>query len=185
MLILGDQNAAKSGWPIFVTESYSTGKALQTLNGGLPVAIAFAANNLERVAVALRGEEPERTIYVACDNDHMKPKEKDANGNWKTNTGVVKGIAAASKVGGIALIPKFDKLPNAKRMTDWWDLSRADPAGKEASNQLAAGMAVGRARMNAAMMKRAPQREAPVKLPPQHQRERQLERAGHERGLGR
>lgn len=135
-------NEIGKAWPVIVCEGYATACTLHELSG-LPVAAAFSANNLAAVAQGFREQNPERTIYVAGDNDHTKEGTIGRNGLPRKNVGRDRAIAAADLVGGVALIPRFDRQKDAG-LSDWNDLARADLS--RAIAQLNAGMTVGRAR---------------------------------------
>lgn len=103
---------------ILIAEGYATGATLHEVSG-LPVAVAFNAGNLAPVAQALKAKYPDKTLFLAGDNDHHKPKE--------LNVGLHKAQEAAQLVKGNVLLPQFEKGTSG---TDWNDLCLAN--GKDA-----------------------------------------------------
>lgn len=166
--IIGDQK--DTAWPLIICEGYATGETLHKLTGAT-VAVAFNAGNLAAVAQAQREKNPHRTIYVAGDNDHTKEGTVGQDGKPRINVGKVKAQEAAELVRGVVLIPQFDRIADAGR-SDWNDLAKADPA--KARMQVAAGMAIGRAKERevALEIQRATTRGRGASRPvPSHQRE--------------
>jgi putative DNA primase/helicase len=103
---------------IVVVEGFSTGATIRELIG-LPVAVAFSANNLFAVARQFRQAYPDAPIYIAGDNDHWKARELDARGRPKPNVGRIAAEKAASSVAGITILPEFKP---EDRGTDWNDV---------------------------------------------------------------
>jgi putative DNA primase/helicase len=98
----------------------------------MPAVVAFNAGNLAAVARACRARYPERTIYIAGDNDH----QRDAEG--KPNVGREKAEQAAVAIGGFALLPAFAAHD---RGSDWNDLARSE--GRDAARrQFVAAVAI-------------------------------------------
>lgn len=97
---------------IVVCEGYATGLTIHHCTG-LPVAVAFCANNVEPVARSLRCTHPNALIIIAADDD------------WGTegNPGRTAAKAAALTVGGVVVLPIFprNRPPGA---TDFNDLQR-------------------------------------------------------------
>lgn len=81
---------------LLITEGYATGASLHEATG-LPVVVAFDAGNLLPVAEHLRMGMPDALFVFAGDDD------------WETegNPGKAKAEAAAVKVGGVTVYPKF------------------------------------------------------------------------------
>lgn len=124
--------------PLLIAEDYATAAELYRATG-FPVAVAFTANNLEPVARALRDMNPDRSIGIAGDNDHIAAQEVDAaTGQLQRNVGVISAEKAAQAIDGFTLIPEFDP---ADRGTNWNDL-RASQGPAEMRSQLAAGLAI-------------------------------------------
>lgn len=111
--MLGEHEPGK---PLLVAEGFATAATLRELTG-LPVAVAFNAQNLRPVAEALRTRDPAAPIIVAADNDHHLPRRPIP----LPNAGLEKGNAAAEAVGGAMVAPAFtDGEPG----TDWNDFAR-------------------------------------------------------------
>ncbi|MEB2158952.1 zincin-like metallopeptidase domain-containing protein [Xanthomonas campestris pv. campestris] len=120
----GPENLAASGLgqdaskPLIVAEGYATADAISKIVGH-PVIVAFDSGNLLPVATGLREAFPDRTIYIAGDNDH-KLEGTTINGKVQDNIGVVKAKEAAAAVGGLAIIPSFAKDDPG---SDWNDVA--------------------------------------------------------------
>lgn len=112
--VIGD---AGSPWPLLVAEGYATAATLHEATGHA-VAVAFNAHNLGLVAAQHRAARPDRSIFIAGDNDHHRPLQTDPQGRPKRNVGREAAIAAATAVEGHALIPDFQP---GERGTDWND----------------------------------------------------------------
>jgi phage/plasmid primase-like uncharacterized protein len=106
----------RQGAPLLVAEGYATGAPLHEATG-LPVVVAFNAGNLAAVAKAYRAADPSRPIIIAGDNDHHLPRRAVP----LPNVGKEKAEAAATAVGGVAVLPSF---PVGDRGSDWNDLAR-------------------------------------------------------------
>ncbi len=120
--------------PIIVAEGYATGATIHEKKG-LPVVIAFNADNIKHVAAIYRSKYPDHTIILAGDNDHQNPKELDPRGKPKLNKGKLRAEEAAKNIDGHALLPSFS--PD-DRGSDWNDLWTSAPAVAE--HQWQAGM---------------------------------------------
>jgi len=122
---------------LIITEGYATAATIRECTG-LPVVIAFDANNLKPVAEAMHAKYPDAEIIFAADNDRFtcgrkfRPKELPEYTSalwdeWRErgllyNTGVEKAREAAVSIGGArVLIPVIPPHPTEKR-TDWNDL---------------------------------------------------------------
>lgn len=103
---LGDLTEAST---ILICEGYATGASLFEATG-LPVVVAFSANNLLPVAKQLRQQYPTAMILVCGDND--------IRDGGTPNTGRDAATAAAEAIGGVLAMP--DVINNGK--TDWNDV---------------------------------------------------------------
>lgn len=97
-----------------IAEGFATGASIHEATG-LPVAVAFNAGNLEPVAKSLRKKFPDLPMVICADDD------------WKTdgNPGRTKGKAAALAVGGVMVLPVFQR-DRAEKATDFNDLHQAE-----------------------------------------------------------
>lgn len=84
---------------LVVCEGLATGASIHECTGHA-VAVAFSANNLEPVAVALREKYPSTVIIIAADNDHATPG----------NPGLTMAHAAARAAGGYVAVPNFEEV---------------------------------------------------------------------------
>lgn len=107
--------------PLLIAEGFSTAATVHELTGHTAI-VAFNAGNLSKVAQAYREQFPDRTIYIAGDNDHRREAE------GKPNVGREKAEEAATAIGSQALIPAFSAGANG---SDWNDLARIE--GREAA----------------------------------------------------
>lgn len=103
---------------IYISEGYATGATVHLATKN-PVVMAFDANNLKAVAMAIREIHPEANIILCADNDHKNDK----------NVGLEKAQEAAQAVGGEVIAPEFTKEEKAKGLTDFNDLHRARGLG--------------------------------------------------------
>lgn len=169
--MIGDPTTAKA---FVVAEGYATGATIHQATG-LPVAVAFNANNLQPVAEALAGRFPEHGRYIAGDNDHVKELA------GKQNVGRMKAEEAAHAVNGVALIPQFEA---GDRGTDWNDL-RNDRGVEELASQLRRGLAIAERKEIAAGIRAEREQSSAQQQAPQilereardHKREREPELA--------
>lgn len=99
---------------VLVGEGYATAASLYESTGH-PVAVAFDAGNLAKVARALRQHHPAALIVVAGDDDQA------TEARTGTNPGRVKAKQAAEAVGGVAVFP--DGLEHDK--SDFNDMAQA------------------------------------------------------------
>ena len=106
---LGSSTLANSKTWI-VCEGFATGASTHEATG-LPVLVAFNANNLIPVAASLRMREPSSRIIIAADNDRFTSIG---------NVGVQKAEIAARDVGAFVVIPQFDTSEG----TDFNDLAQ-------------------------------------------------------------
>lgn len=103
---------------IYISEGYATGASIY-LATKTPVVMAFDANNLKAVAMAVREIHPEANIILCADNDHKNDK----------NVGLEKAQEAAQAVGGEVISPEFTNDEKAHGLTDFNDLHRARGLG--------------------------------------------------------
>ena len=101
------------GDALIVCEGFATGASLYACTGQ-PVAVAFDAGNLKKVALALRAEYPALKITIAADDDHQT----------SGNPGLTQATAAAQAVGGFLAVPEFPAGRGVKH-TDFNDLHQS------------------------------------------------------------
>lgn len=131
---------------LLVAEGYATGASVHAATG-LPVAIAFDANNLGPVAQALRKKYKRVRIGILADDDaYAKCADRDCQARLvvaespacpacgkphnRKNTGVEAASNAALTVEGFVLAPRFADqaarrsgwMDHARKLTDWNDL---------------------------------------------------------------
>ncbi|WBA87489.1 toprim domain-containing protein [Endozoicomonas sp. GU-1] len=94
---------------LYICEGYATGATIHQ-ETGLPVAVAFFADNLKPVAIAIRKQYPNLHIIIAADNDRFTPG----------NPGISKGREAANSTGASLVYPVF---PKGQAGTDFNDLA--------------------------------------------------------------
>ena len=90
---------ARNGAPILLAEGYATAASLHAATGR-PVAVAFDAGNLNKVAVNLRNRFPASPMVV-CGDDDLKTLARTGK-----NEGREKASLAAQTVGGVAVFPE-------------------------------------------------------------------------------
>jgi phage/plasmid primase-like uncharacterized protein len=90
---------ARDGQAVLLAEGYATAASLHAATGK-PVAVAFDAGNLGKVAVNLRGRFPNSPMLV-CGDDDLKTLARTGR-----NDGREKAILAAHAVGGVAVFPE-------------------------------------------------------------------------------
>ncbi len=95
--LVGDVTAA-AGAALLVAEGYATAASLHAATG-LPVAVAFDAGNLGKVATAMR-QLYHAALLVLCGDDDKATQAKTGH-----NTGKEKATAAAVAVQGVAVFP--------------------------------------------------------------------------------
>lgn len=89
-------NAGDDKRVMVLVEGFATGCSVREATN-LPIIVCFDAGNLMSVALEIRKKYPTSTLLIAADNDH----------DGETNTGRVKGEAAAMKVDGFCIWPEF------------------------------------------------------------------------------
>lgn len=114
----GAELANSQTW--IVCEGFATGASIHEATG-LPVLVAFNANNLKPVATSLRFRAPAAQIIIAADNDRFTSIG---------NVGVQKAESAARDAGAFVIIPQFD----TDEGTDFNDL--AQQKGLQAITQI-------------------------------------------------
>src|ERR1019366_8915900 len=82
---------------IVISEGFATGASCHEATGR-PVAIAFDASNLLKVATAVLGKFPAAQIIIAADNDVGSGR----------NTGLEEAQSAAAAVYGLVAVPELD-----------------------------------------------------------------------------
>lgn len=95
---------------LLLAEGYATAATLHECSG-LPVAVAFDAGNLPKVAEALHKRYPSAHILVCADDDYLSG-----------NAGAKFAEAAALAVGGAWVLPQFPADREGKKLTDFNDL---------------------------------------------------------------
>ena len=83
---------------ICIAEGYATGMSIHMATG-LPVALAFVANNLPKVGAALINKYPNATFVYCADDDSAKQ-----------NTGLIEAKKAIDITGGIIVLPDFSQI---------------------------------------------------------------------------
>lgn len=96
---------------LLIAEGYATAASLFEATG-LPVAVAFNANNLLPVAENLKKRYPRTKILVCADDDYLTDG----------NPGVTSASAAALAVGGVWVKPEFSQDRAGVKITDFNDL---------------------------------------------------------------
>lgn len=107
---------AGNGW-LLVAEGYATAATLHEACG-LAVAVAFNADNVRKVAAALRKKYPEARLLICADDD------RQAEAQGRKNAGVSAASAAAKAVDGRWIKP--EALPDDG--TDFNDMALASGA---------------------------------------------------------
>lgn len=105
---------AKDVSKALVCEGFATGASLHEATK-LPVVVAFDAGNLEEVSKALAEKYKGIEITVCADNDRYKDN----------NVGLECAKKAALAVGGKLAVPQFSKEEQARKLTDFNDLHKA------------------------------------------------------------
>ncbi len=105
---------AKDVSKALVCEGFATGASLHEATK-LPVVVAFDAGNLEEVSKALAEKYTGIEITVCADNDQYKDN----------NIGLECAKKAALAVGGKLAVPQFTKEEQARKLTDFNDLHKA------------------------------------------------------------
>lgn len=106
---------AKDVSKALVCEGFATGASLHEATK-LPVVVAFDAGNLEEVSKALAEKYKGIEITVCADNDRYKDN----------NVGLECAKKAALAVNGKLAVPQFTKEEQARKLTDFNDLHKAE-----------------------------------------------------------
>ena len=162
---------ADPGAALLVAEGYATAASLHEATG-YPVAVAFDAGNLDKVARALRQQYPAALLVICGDDD------ADTEARTGTNTGRVKATAAAKAVNGLALFP--EGLPAGG--SDFNDLHahHGGPAGLAAVRQIVqAGIEAHRERLAADQAGARAAEQAASSQPGKAQRQPKAKRPRH------
>lgn len=106
---------------VILCEGWATGISLLRYTGGkVPILVAWDSGNIRSVAIELRKRNQHIKIYVATDNDHTNPIEK--------NAGVRGGLKTCYAVGAYIVTPPFDSdNPDHKNLSDWNDIDSIYP----------------------------------------------------------
>lgn len=126
---------------LLIAEGYATAATIYE-NTGLPVAVAYNANNLTPVAKALKKHYPKVQIIIAADDDYLQKCikcqkmttvqteycEHCGGLHAKKNAGVEQAQIAAMSVGGSWVAPNFlneqkQDIRNGEKLTDFNDLA--------------------------------------------------------------
>lgn len=101
---------------VILCEGWATGISLLRFTGGkIPILVAWDSGNIRSVAIELRKRNQHIKIFVAIDNDHTKPIEK--------NAGVKGGLKTCYAVGAYIVTPPFDSdNPDHQNLSDWNDI---------------------------------------------------------------
>lgn len=103
------------GPKILTAEGFATGASLHQATR-LPVAIAFNATNLPRVARTLRGLYPSARLVLCADNDQWRTDKK--------NVGLQRANEAAATIpGSLVVIPRFREEHAERKPKDFNDLA--------------------------------------------------------------
>jgi len=102
---------------VLIAEGYATAATVYEAIG-LPIAVAFNANNLKPVAKNLRKAYPDAHIIICADDDYLT----------QGNPGVTKAEEAANAIGGKMVVPNFKMgdyydIRDGKKLTDFNDLA--------------------------------------------------------------
>lgn len=110
--------AAQPGAVLLLAEGYATAATLYE-STGLPVAVAFDANNMMPVAQALAKAYKGARLLVCADDDYLTDG----------NPGVAAAKAAALAVSGSVCVPVFPADRGGKKLTDFNDLQHFPDGG--------------------------------------------------------
>jgi putative DNA primase/helicase len=110
--VIGTLAGAKT---IFIAEGYATGASIHMATG-IPVVVAFNANNLTPVTKAIAAAHKYAQIVICADDDYLTD----------VNPGVTQAQNAALSVGGAWVKPDFvvagTDIRNGEKLTDFNDL---------------------------------------------------------------
>lgn len=125
--VIGD---VKRPGPLLIAEGFATAATVHELTD-MPAIVAFNAGNLASVALTYRSLYPERAIYIAADNDHLREAE------GKPNVGRESAERAAALTGGHVLLPAFAGNGPGSDWNDFAKLRGADVAQKQLNGAIA------------------------------------------------
>ncbi len=129
-----DKLKADPSFPLVLAgEGIATADTVSRLMRNRPIFLAIDSGNIDAVARQLRERDPKGLLLIAADNDHMKAKELDENGQPQKNIGLIKAKEAAEKHGAGLMVPKFE---HDEKGSDWNDLA-ANRGDKVAQRMLA------------------------------------------------
>ena len=129
-----DKSKSDPSFPLVLAgEGIATADTVSRLMRDRPVFLAIDSGNIDSVARQLREKNPTGLLLIAADNDHMKPRELDENGQPQKNVGLIKAKEAAENHGAGLMVPKFD---HDEKGSDWNDLA-ANRGDKIAQRMLA------------------------------------------------
>jgi len=114
-LIAGMENNLPQG-EILLAENYASGASLHMATGK-PVAVAFTAENLTPVAIALREQFPQAAITICASNNQYDRADGTVH-----NRGVIEAERAAEAVGGKVVVPEFNDTEKSRSLVDFNDL---------------------------------------------------------------
>lgn len=131
-----------AGAIVLIVEGYATGATLHAATG-YPVVIAFDANNLLPVAMAIKKTRRTEHILICADDDYLQrcPACKQTtlvaqlkcqhcgHEHGLVNPGCAAASAAALAVGGAWLAPVFPADREGKKLTDFNDLQQFPQGG--------------------------------------------------------
>lgn len=143
--LIGDH---QDGGPLVICEGFATGASIREATGS-PVAVAFNADNLQAVSLALRAKYSGTALVLAADDD------------WRTegNPGMTKATAAAQAVGARMAVPRFP-ADRPEKATDFNDLHQLAGSGLEAVREC----------FDAAMAEDAPAPAPAIRIPGEDER---------------
>lgn len=105
MYFIGEIKAEET---ILICEGFATGATLHE-ESGHPVVVAFNADNLEPVSLAIRKKYPKAELIICGDNDRTT----------EGNPGKTKATKAALTVGAQLAIPEFSETESGSDWNDW------------------------------------------------------------------
>lgn len=135
---------------VLIAEGYATAASIHEATG-LPIAVAYDANNITPVAKALKKSYPQATVIICADDDYLqKCKHLDCQKlttvttpecdhcgkpHGKKNAGVEQAQNAALSVGGLWIAPNFineqgQDVRTGKKLTDFNDLANHSEGGQ-------------------------------------------------------
>ena len=95
---MGSEMCIRDRYYIGLAEGYATGMST-FMASGIPVALAFVANNLPKVASVLKAKHPNALFIHYADDDSAKE-----------DTGLTYAQEAQAITGGIIILPDFTQI---------------------------------------------------------------------------